>query len=65
VVSNVALVQFPASTVAGSPITHVSLVTTASGAGTIISRHALSAELPTTIGVQPQFAAGDIDLSLD
>lgn len=63
--SNAVLVQFPASTGAGSNITHVSLVTTASGAGTIIGRMALSSSLPTTVGVQPQFAINAITLTLD
>lgn len=62
--TNDILLQFPTSTVAGSDITHLSLVTTASGAGTIIARYTLTSPLPTSIGVQPQFPAASIVLTL-
>jgi hypothetical protein len=64
-VENAALVQFPISTVAGADCTHWSLVTTSSGAGQIIIRGALSSSLPTAIGIQPQFAAGDLTATVD
>lgn len=63
--SNAAQVQFPTSTVAGSDITHVALVTTSSGAGQIIGRMTLTSAIPTAIGIQPQFAIGAITLTLD
>lgn len=63
--TNVSAIQFPISSVAGPDITHLALVTTASGAGTIIGRYTLSSSLPTAIGVQPQFPAGEIDFTLD
>lgn len=63
-VRNAALVQFPISTVAGENITHLALVTSASGAGTIIGRYTLTSALPTAIGVQPQFPANTIAFTL-
>lgn len=62
---NAALVQFPQSTFGGSDITHLSLVTTASGAGQVIGRFTVGSPLPTSIGVQPQFAANQITFTLD
>lgn len=55
-VSNAALIQFPQSGGSGTDCTHFTVVTTASGAGQIILRGALSATLPTGSGIQPQFA---------
>lgn len=55
-VSNAALLQFPQSGGSGTDCTHFAIVTTASGAGQIILRGALSATLPTGSGIQPQFA---------
>lgn len=65
ILTNAALVQFPASTVLGADITHLSLVTTASGAGQIINRFALLSSLPTAVGIQVQFAIGTISFVLD
>jgi hypothetical protein len=64
-VENAALIQFPQSTGAGVDCTHFSVVTTASGAGQIIVRGALSATLPTGSGIQPQFAAGDLTTTVN
>lgn len=64
-VENAALIQFPTSTGAGANVTHFSVVTTASGAGQIIMRGALSASLSTGVGIQPQFAAGALTATLD
>lgn len=64
-VSNAAQIQFPASTGAGSPVTHFSIVDTASGAGNIIIRGALLSSLPTTSGITPLFAAGNLVGTLD
>lgn len=63
--SNVGLIQFPISTVLGPDITHLTLVTTASGAGQIIGRYTLSSVLPTAVGVQPQFPASSLVFTLD
>lgn len=64
-VENAALIQFPQSGGAGVDCTHFSVVTTASGAGQIIVRGALSATLPTGSGIQPQFAAGDLTTTVN
>ena len=64
-VENAALIQFPQSGGSGTDCTHFSIVTTASGAGQIILRGALSATVPTGSGVQPQFAAGDLTATID
>lgn len=64
-VTNTGLVQLPQSTGAGSPITHLGLVTTSSGAGILIARITLSASIPTTVGIQPQFAASSLVFTLD
>lgn len=64
-VSNAAQVQFPQSSSAGSDVTHWSVVTTSSGAGQIIMRGALSSAVPTSIGIQPQFAAGALSATLN
>lgn len=64
-VENAALVQFPISTGGSSLVTHVSIVTTASGAGTIIVSGALNASQTIVTGNQPQFSAGDLVFTLD
>lgn len=64
-VANAALIQFPQSGGAGVDCTHFTVVTTASGAGQIIVRGALSATLPTGSGIQPQFAAGDLTTTVN
>jgi len=62
---NAALVQFPTSTGGATPITYWAIVTTASGAGQIIDRGALSASVIPSTGVQPQFAASALSISVD
>lgn len=64
-VENASQVQFPASTGAGSDVTHFSIVDTASGAGNIIIRGALVSSLPTSVGITPLFAAGNLVGTLD
>ena len=65
-VSNANLEQFAASSGgSGATITHVSIVTTASGAGTIISRAELNDPIVVGTGVQPQFAPGGLSFTLD
>lgn len=64
-VSNTSLAQFAACTSGSNTITHASVVTTSSGAGTIIVRAALSSSITVTTGVQPQFAAGALSFTLD
>jgi hypothetical protein len=64
-VENAALVQFPISTGGSNTVTHVSIVTTSSGAGTIIASGALNASQAISSGNQPQFSAGDLVFTLD
>lgn len=64
-IENAALIQFPQSGGSGTDCTHFAVVTTASGAGQIILRGALSATLPTGSGIQPQFAAGALTATVD
>lgn len=63
-VENSALLQFPQCSGAGATLTHFSVVTTASGAGDVILRGALSSSLVVGTGVQPQFAAGGLTATL-
>jgi hypothetical protein len=65
VVSNTALAQFPQCSSGTATITHASIVTTASGAGTIIARAALNTSIPVSTGIQPQFAANALSFTLD
>jgi hypothetical protein len=64
-VENAALAQFPQSSSGSNVITHASIVTTTSGAGTIVVRAALSSSITVTSGVQPQFAAGALTFTID
>jgi hypothetical protein len=65
-VSNANLEQFSTSSGGtGATVTHVSIVTTASGAGTIIARAALNSSLVVGTGVQPQFNAGALTFTLN
>lgn len=64
-ITNAALAQFPQSTGGSNVITYASIVTTASGAGTIIVRAALSSSITVTNGVQPQFAADALSFTID
>lgn len=64
-VSNTALVQFPQCSGAGATLTHFSIVTSASGAGQIVNRGALTASLVVGTGVQPQFATGQLSATLN
>lgn len=63
--SNTALVQFPLCTSGTNTITHVSIVTTTSGAGQILYSGALNASLAVSTGIQPQFAIGALILTED
>jgi hypothetical protein len=62
---NAALVQFPISTGGSSTVTYVSIVTTSSGAGTIIASGALNASQTIVTGNQPQFSTGALIFTLD
>ena len=64
-VSNTNLEQFPQCSSGSETITYASIVTSASGAGTIIVRAALNSSIPVSTGIQPQFAAGALTFTLD
>lgn len=65
-VSNANLEQFPqASGATTEVLTYASIVTSSSGAGTIIARAALSSSITMANGVQPQFAANALSFTLD
>lgn len=64
-VSNANLEQFPQCSSGSETITYASIVTTASGAGTIIVRAALNTSIPVSTGIQPQFAAAALAFTLD
>lgn len=63
--TNANLIQFPQCTGGTNALTHFSIVTTASGAGQIIYSGALTATLNVASGIQPQFAAGDLEVTED
>lgn len=60
-VTNAALVQFPQCTSGSETATYFTIGTASSGAGKVLYRGALSASLAISSGIQPQFAAGDLD----
>ena len=67
VLSNANLVQFPLGGAGGTPqtITHMALVTTASGAGEIILAFELADSIPYQTGIRPQIEAGQATFSFD
>lgn len=64
-VANAALVQFPQCGVTGATLTHFGVGTDSSGAGKLLYSGTLSASLAVSSGIQPQFAAGDLDITED
>lgn len=64
-VSNANLEQFPQCSSGSEVITYASIVTTASGVGTIIARAALTSSITVSVGVQPQFAGNALTFTLD
>lgn len=63
--SNAALVQFPQCGVTGATLTHFGVGTDSSGAGKLLYSGALTSSLAVSSGIQPQFAAGDLDITED
>lgn len=63
--SNAALVQFPLCSGGSATATHFSICTTQNGAGQIIVSGALSSSLAISNGIQPQFNAGELDVTID
>lgn len=64
-VTNAAAVVFPEATGGSNTITHFAVGTASSGAGKILYSGALTASLAVSNGIEPQFNAGDIDISED
>ena len=64
-VANAALVQFAQCGVTGATLTHFGVGTDASGAGKLLYSGALTSSLAVSSGIQPQFAAGDLDITED
>jgi hypothetical protein len=65
IVTNAILEQFPVCTSGSNVLTHASIVTSASGAGTIIASGALNSSVSVSSGIQPQFAIGALVFTLD
>jgi hypothetical protein len=61
--ANAALIQFAQCGVTGATITHVAIGTASSGTGTVLYQGALSSSLAVAAGIQPQFAAGALDVT--
>lgn len=62
---NAALIQFPQCGVTGATVTHVSIGTASSGAGTILYSGALNSSLAVSNLIQPQFAASALSVVED
>jgi hypothetical protein len=63
--TNAGLLQFPECTSGTETITHVGLVTTASGAGQLVISGALTASRSVSSGIQPQFAIAALSITED
>lgn len=64
-ISNTALVQFPQCTGGSATATHFGIGTDLSGAGNLLFKGALSSSLSISNGIQPQFAAGALTVTVD
>ena len=62
---NAAAVTFPQATGGGESETAFGIGAASSGQGTLFLYGALSAELGVSNGITPQFATGDLDVTLD
>ncbi len=63
--ANTGLIQFPQCTGGTNTLTHVSIVTTASGAGQILYSGALGSSLAVANLIQPQFGVGALVVTED
>lgn len=61
--ANAALIQFAQCGASGATLTHVAIGTASSGAGLVLYAGALSPSLAVANGIQPQFAAGALDVT--
>lgn len=64
-VANAALVQFAQCGATGATLTYFGVGTDSSGAGKLLYSGALTSSLAVSSGIQPQFAAGDLDITED
>lgn len=64
-VTNAAAIVFPEATGGSNTITHFGVGTASSGAGQLLYSGALTASLAVSTGIEPQFAAGDLDITED
>ncbi len=64
-VANAALIQFPQCTSGSETLTHFGVTTASSGGTKLLYKGALSSSLAVSSGIQPQFAAGDLDITED
>lgn len=60
--ANAALIQFAQCGASGATLTHVAIGSAASGAGTVLYAGPLASSLAVANGIQPQFAAGALDV---
>lgn len=63
--TNAALIQFPSCTSGSETATHFGVGVSSAGAGVLLYSGALSASLAISSGIQPQFAAGALDVTED
>lgn len=63
--TNAALVQFPQCGASGATLTYVGVGTASAGAGVLLFSGQLSSSLVVANLIQPQFAAGDLDIVAD
>jgi hypothetical protein len=64
-VTNAALVQFAQCSSGSATLSHFSVGKASSGATVVMYKGELSAPLAVSSGIQPQFAAGDLDITED
>lgn len=64
-ITNAGAITFPTATSGSETATHFSIGTAPTGAGKILARGALTTGLPISTGIQPEFAAGELDGTLD
>jgi hypothetical protein len=64
-ISNTALVQFAQCTGGSNTLTHFGIGTDLAGSGNLIFKGALTSSLSVSNGIQPQFAAGALTVTVD
>lgn len=64
-ISNTALVQFAQCTGGSATVTHFGIGTDSTGAGNLVFKGALTSSLSISNGIQPQFSAGQLTVTVD